>query len=99
MSRTLASNQHDIKYISKRQKTERSKKILDLTDGDGVCAQEDSVRLQNSNSKRKLLLKFDLSRSELLRNCEHLFTEPSEKSIPEKHVIRSKQKSHSSVNI
>ena len=99
MSRTLASNQHDIKYISKRQKTERSKKILDLTDGDGVCAQEDSVRLQNSNSKRKVLLKFDLSRSELLRNCEHLFKQPSEKSIPEKHVIRSKQKSHSSVNL
>ena len=86
VSRTLASNQHDIKYIAKRHNTERSKQILDLTDGDGVCAQEDSVRLQNSNSKKKVLLKIDLSHSELLRNCEHLFTEPSEKSIPEKHV-------------
>ena len=99
VSRTLASNQHDIKYIAKRHNTERSKNILDLTDGGGVCAQEDSVRLQNSNSKKKVLLRFDLSHSELLRNCEHLFTEPCEKSIPEKHVTRSKQKSHSSVNL
>ena len=99
VSRTLASNQHDIKYIAKRHNTERSKQILDLTDGDGVCAQEDSVRLQNSNSKKKVLLKIDLSHSELLRNCEHLFTEPSENSIPEKHVTRSKQKRHSSVNL
>ena len=43
-------------------------------------------------------LKVDLSHTEVLRNCEHLFTEPSEKSIPEKHV-RRKQKSHSSVNL
>ena len=97
--RALASNQHDIKYIAKRHNTERSKKILDFTDGDGVCAQEDSVRLQNSNSKKKVILKIDLSHSEWLRNCEHLFTEPSEKSIPEKHVTRSKQKRHSSVNL
>ena len=55
VSRTLASNEHDIKYIAKRNNTERSKKILDLTDGDGVCAQEDSVRLQNSNSKKKVI--------------------------------------------
>ena len=89
VSRTLASNQHDIKYIGEKHNTERSKNILDLADGDGVCAQEDSVRLQNSNSKKKVLLKIDLSHSELLRNCEHLFTEPSEKSIPEKHVTRS----------
>ena len=99
VSRTLASNLHDIKYIAKRHNTERSKKILDLTDGNGVCAQEDSARLQNSNSKKKVLLKFDLSHSELLRNCEHLFTGPSEKSILEKHATRSKQKRHSSVNL
>ena len=99
VSRTLASNQHDIKYIGEKHNTERSKNILDLTDGDGVCAQEDSVRLQNSNSKKKVLLKIDLSHSELLRNCEHLFTEPSEKSIPEKHVTRRKQKRHFSVNL
>ena len=99
VSRTLPCSEHDIKYIAKRNNTERSKKMLDLTDGDGVCAQEDSVRLQNSNSKKKVLLKFDLSHSELLRNYQHLFTEPSEKSIPEKHVIRSKQKRHSSVNL
>ena len=100
VSRTLASNQHDIKYIGEKHNTERSKNILDSTDGDGVCAQEDSVRLQNSNSKKKVLLKIDLSHSELLmRNCEHLFTEPSEKSIPEKHVTRRKQKRHFSVNL
>ena len=99
VSRTMPCSEHDIKYISKRNNTERSKKILDLTDGYGVCAQEDSVRLQNSNSKKKVLLKIDLSHSELLRNCEHLFTEPSEKSIPEKHVTRRKQKRHFSVNL
>ena len=100
VSRTLASNQHDIKYIGEKHNTERSKNMLDSTDGDGVCAQEDSVRLQNSNSKKKVLLKIDLSHSELLmRNCEHLFTEPSEKSIPEKHVTRRKQKRHSFVNL
>ena len=100
VSRTLASNQHDIKYIGEKRNTERSKNILDSTDGDGVCAQEHSVRLQNSNSKKKVLLKIDLSHSELLmRNCEHLFTEPSEKSIPEKHVTRRKQKRHSFVNL
>ena len=98
-SRTLPCSEHDITYIAKRNNTGRSKNILDLADGDGVCAQEDSVRLQNSNSKKKVLLKIDLSHSELLRNCEHLFTEPSEKSIPEKHVTRRKQKRHSSVNL
>ena len=62
-SRTLPCSEHDIKYIAKRNDTERSKKILDLTDGDGVCAQEDSVRLQNSNSKKEVILKIDLSHS------------------------------------
>ena len=99
VSRTLPCSELDIKYVAKRNNTERSKKILDLTDGDGVCAQEDSVRLQNSNSKKKVFLKTDLSHSELLRNCEHLFTGPSEKSIPEQHVTRRKQKRHSSVNL
>ena len=52
-----------------------------------------------TTSKRTYFnLKVDLSHTELLRNCEHLFTEPSEKSIPEKHV-RGKLKSHSSVNL
>ena len=97
--RTLPCSEHDIKYIAKRNNTERSKKILDITDGYGVCAQEDSVRLQNSNSKKKVFLKIDLSHSELLRNCEHLFTESSEKSIPGKHLTRRKQKRHSSVNL
>ena len=73
VSRTLPCSEHDIKYIAKRNNTERSKKILDLTDGDGVCAQEDSVRLQNSNSKKKVILKIDLSHTELLRNCERPF--------------------------
>ena len=100
VSRTLPCSEHDIKYIAKRNNIERYKKILDLADGGGVCAQEDSVRLQNSNSKKKVLLKFDLSHSELLRNCEHLFTEPSEKStVPEKHITRSKQKRYSSFNL
>ena len=88
VSRTLASNEHDIKYIAKRNNTEHSKKILDLTDGDGLCAQEDSVRLQNSSSNKMVL-----------RNCENFFTEPSEKSIPEKDVKIGEQKRHSSVNL
>ena len=92
--RTLPCSEHDIKYIAKRNNIERSKKILDVADGGGVCAQEDSV-----NSKKKVLLKIDLSHSELLRNREHLFTEPSEKSISEKHVTRRRQKRHSSVNL
>ena len=98
VSRTLPSNEHDIKYIAKRNNTEHSKKILDLTDGDGLCAQEDSVRLQNSSSN-KMVPKIDLSHSELLRNCENFFTEPSEKSIPEKDVKIGEQKRHSSVNL
>ena len=72
---------------------------MDLTDGDGVCAQEDCVRLQNSNSKKKVILKIDLRHTELLRNREHLFTEPCEKSFPEKRLTIRKQKSHSSVNL
>ena len=40
-----------------------------------------------------------LSDSNLLRNCENIFKEPSEKSIPNKVVTRSKQKRHSSVNL
>ena len=47
VSRTLPSNEYDIKYIAKRNNTEHSKKILDLTDGDGVGAQKDSLRVQN----------------------------------------------------
>ena len=53
VSRALASNKHDIKYITKRNNTERSKKILDLTDGDGVCAQEDSVSFKIQTRKRR----------------------------------------------
>ena len=34
----------------------------------------------------------------MLRNCENIFKEHSEKSIPKKVVTRSKQKRHSSVN-
>ena len=98
VSRTLASNEHDIKYIAKINNTERSKKILDFTDGDDVCAQEDSIRLQNSNSY-KMVPKIDLSHSELLRNCENFFTEPSEKFIPGKDVKIGEQKRHSSVNL
>ena len=40
-----------------------------------------------------------LSDSNLLRNCENIFKEPSENSIPKKVVTRSKQKRHSSVNL
>ena len=40
-----------------------------------------------------------LSDSNLLRNCENIFKEPSEKSFPKKVVTRSKQKRHSSVNL
>ena len=54
-ARVSVSNEHDIKYMAKINNAEHSKNILDLTDGDGVCAQEDSVRLQNSNSKKNIL--------------------------------------------
>ena len=40
-----------------------------------------------------------LTDSHLLRNCENIFKEPSEKSIPNKVVTRSKQKRPSSVNL
>ena len=49
----------------------------------------------------KTVRDIDLSDSELLRNCENIFTEPSKKPIPKKVAIvtRSKQKRHSSVNL
>ena len=47
----------------------------------------------------KTVRDIDLSDSNLLRNCENIFKEPSEKSIPKKVVTRSKQKRHSSVNL
>ena len=46
----------------------------------------------------KTVRDIDLSDSNLLRNCENIFKEPSEKSFPKKVVTRSKQKRHSSVN-
>ena len=49
----------------------------------------------------KTVREIDLSDSELLRNCENIFTEPSKKPIPKKVAIvtRTKQKRHSSVNL
>ena len=81
VSRALPCSEHDIKYMAKRNNTEHSKKILDLADSDGVCAQENSVRLQNSNSKKKVLLKIDLSHSELLRTSANTFSQNPLKSL------------------
>ena len=47
----------------------------------------------------KTVRDIDLSDSNLLRNCENIFKEPSEKSIPKKGITRSKQKRYSSVNL
>ena len=49
-ARVSVSNEHDIKYMAKINNAEHSKKILDLTDGDSVCAQEDSVRLEKEGN-------------------------------------------------
>ena len=46
MSRTLASNKYDIKENTKRNKTEHSDNVLNLTDSDGFCKQQDSLRQQ-----------------------------------------------------
>ena len=103
VSKTLAaSNEHCEKN------TEHSNNVLSLTDGDGFCTQQDSVikiRQQcfakSDSIVNKIVRDIDLSDSELLRNCENIFTEPSEKSFPKKVAIvtRSKQKRHSSVNL
>ena len=44
LSRTLASNKHDIKGNTKRNKTENSDNVLDFTIGDCFFTQKDSVR-------------------------------------------------------
>ena len=47
VSKTLpASNEHNIKDFAKRNKTEHSDNVLNLTDSDGFCKQQDSVRQQ-----------------------------------------------------
>ena len=45
VSKTLpASNEHNIKDFAKRNKTEYSDNVMNLTDSDGFCKQQDSVR-------------------------------------------------------
>ena len=44
VSRTLASNKHDIKENTKRSNTENSDNVLDFTIGDCFFTQKDSVR-------------------------------------------------------
>ena len=47
VSKTLhAGNEHNIKDFTKRNKTEHSDNVLNLTDSDGFCTQQDSVRQQ-----------------------------------------------------
>ena len=47
MSKTLpASNEHNIKDFAKRNETGHSDNVLNLTDSDGFCKQQDSVRQQ-----------------------------------------------------
>ena len=104
VSKTLAaSNKHNIKDFAKRNNTEHSDNVLNLTDSDGFCTQQDSVRQRcfgkSDSVVNKTVRDIDLSDSNLLRNCENIFKEPSEKSIPKKVVTRSKQKRHSSVNL
>ena len=104
VSKTLAaSNKHNIKDFAKRNNTEHSDNVLNLTDSDGFCTQQDSVRQRcfgkSDSIVNKTVRDIDLSDSNLLRNCENIFKEPSEKSIPKKVVTRSKQKRHSSVNL
>ena len=41
-----ASNKHNIKHFAKRNKTDHSDNVLNLTDSDGFCKQQDSVRQQ-----------------------------------------------------
>ena len=104
VSKTLAaSNEHNIKDFAKRNNTEHSDNVLNLTDCDGFYTQPDSVKqrcfAKSDSIVNKTVRDIDLSDSNLLRNCENIFKEPSEKSIPKKVVTRSKQKRHSSVNL
>ena len=104
VSKTLAaSNEHNIKDFAKRNNTEHSDIVLNLTDCDGFYTQQDSVTqrcfAKSDSIVNKIVSDIDLSDSELLRNCENIFTLSSEKSIPKNVVTRSKQKRHSSVNL
>ena len=89
VSRTLASNKHDIKENTKRNNTEISDNVLDFIIGDCFFTQKDSVRQQwvrksDSNVNLMPVLDIELSDSQFLRNCNTVFTELSEKSIREK---------------
>ena len=83
VSKTLAaSNKHNIKDFAKRNNTEHSDNVLNLTDSDGFCTQQDSVRQRcfgkSDSIVNKTVRDIDLSDSNLLRNCENIFKEPSE---------------------
>ena len=83
VSKTLpASNKHNIKHFAKRNNTEHSDNVLNLTYSDGFCTQQDSVRQRcfgkTDSIVNKTVRDIDLSDSNLLRNCENIFKEPSE---------------------
>ena len=93
MSKALAaSNEHNIKDFAKRNNTEHSDNVLNLTDGDGFSKQQDSVRQRcfgkSDSIVNKTVRDINLSDSNLFRNCENIFKEPSEKSIPKKVVSK-----------
>ena len=83
-----ASNEHNIKDFAKRNETEHSDNVLNVTDSDRFCTQQDSVRQRcfgkSDSIVNKAVRDIDLSDYNLLRNCENIFKEPSEKSIPKK---------------
>ena len=96
VSRTLASNKHDIKENTKRNNTENSDNVLDFTIGDCFFTQKDPVRQQwvrksDSNVNQMPVLNIELSDSQFLRNCNTVFSELSEKSIREKDMRGKKQ--------
>ena len=96
VSRTLASNKHDIKENTKRNNTENSDNVLDFTIGDCFFTQKDPVRQQwvrksDSNVNQMPVLDIELSDSQFLRNCNTVFTELSEKSIRENDMRGKKQ--------
>ena len=91
MSRTLASNKHDIKENTKRNNTENSDNVVDFTIGDCFFTQKDSVRQQwvrkcDSNVNQMPVVDVELSESQFLRNCNTVFNELSEKTIREKDM-------------
>ena len=79
----ISQYKHDIKENTKRNNSENSDNVLDFTIGDCFFTQKDSVRQQwvrksDSNVNQMPVLDTELSDSQLLRNCNTVFTELSE---------------------